>query len=113
MVFRLPPAAVAPGPLAAATEAPSTAKAATDTAATDDRHHPGARHASPQAGQQAPSAPRGAAWLPDRPRPPGAAARPARTARAAKAATSITPATIPAVVRTSLNPNRPIHNDSR
>ena len=33
--------------------------------------------------------------------------------RAAKAATSTTPAAIPAVVRTSLNPNRPIHKDSR
>jgi len=37
----------------------------------------------------------------------------ARAASAAKAATSITPATIPAVVRISLNPNRPIHTDSR
>jgi hypothetical protein len=32
---------------------------------------------------------------------------------AAKAATSITPATIPAVVRISLNPNKPIHTDRR
>ena len=37
----------------------------------------------------------------------------ARTASAAKAATSITPATIPAVVRTSLNPNSPIQTDRR
>ena len=40
---------------------------------------------------------------------PGAAAR----ASVAKAATSMIPATIPAVVRTSVKPNRPTHSDSR
>ena len=34
-------------------------------------------------------------------------------ARVAKAATSISPAAIPALVRTSLNPNSPIHTASR
>ena len=42
-----------------------------------------------------------------------AAGTAARMASTAKAATSITPATIPAVVRTSLNPNSPIHTDRR
>jgi hypothetical protein len=37
----------------------------------------------------------------------------ASTASVAKAATSTSPATIPAVVRISLNPNRPIHTDRR
>ena len=36
-----------------------------------------------------------------------------RPVSAANAATSITPAAIPAVVRTSVKPNRPVHNDSR
>ena len=37
----------------------------------------------------------------------------ATTASTAKMAMSITPATMPAVVRTSVKPNKPIHNDSR
>src|ERR1022692_41985 len=37
----------------------------------------------------------------------------ASTASAANATTSMIPAMIPAVVRTSLNPNRPIHTDKR
>ena len=37
----------------------------------------------------------------------------AARASTAKAATSIRPAAMPAVVRTSLNPNSPIHTDSR
>ncbi len=41
--------------------------------------------------------------------PAAAAAR----ASVAKAATSISPAAIPALVRTSLNPNNPIHTASR
>jgi len=34
-------------------------------------------------------------------------------ANVAKAATSMSPAAIPALVRTSLNPNNPIHTASR
>ena len=48
--------------------------------------------------------------------PPACRTGPAVTAArasVAKAATSISPAAIPAVVRTSLNPNNPIHTDSR
>ena len=40
--------------------------------------------------------------------PPGVGQR-----LAAKAATSIIPAPMPGVVRTSVNPNRPAHSDSR
>ncbi len=44
---------------------------------------------------------------------PGAAGPAARAASAANAATSTIPAAIPAVLRISLNPNRPIHTDWR
>src|SRR5207237_221794 len=97
----LPAAVAAEGP-AAATEAPRAASAATDTAATDaltTRPVPGA-----------PARRRAGGPLPARPRLAGMATRPAS---AANAATSITPAAIPAVVRTSVKPNRPVHNDSR
>ena len=42
-----------------------------------------------------------------------AAGASASAARTTKAATSTTPATMPAVVRTSLNPNSPIQTDRR
>ena len=45
--------------------------------------------------------------------PPAGAGASASAARTTKAATSITPATMPAVVRTSLNPNSPIQTVSR
>jgi hypothetical protein len=90
------PGAFAAGTPAAATEAPSTASATTDTAAIETPAMSARKRASRRP--------------PTRPRSAGITASPAR---AAKAATSTTPAAIPAVVRTSLNPNRPIHKDSR
>src|SRR5258705_10139745 len=96
------PGGVAAGGSAAATEAPGTASAATDTAATDTlttRPVPGA-----------PVRRRAGGLLSALPRLAGMATRPVS---AANAATSITPAAIPAVVRTSVKPNRPVHNDSR
>src|SRR6266536_2337090 len=44
---------------------------------------------------------------------PAGAGASVSAARTTKAATSTTPATMPAVVRTSVNPNSPIHTDSR
>ena len=102
-VLRAPPAGVGPGPLACATEMPNTISAAMEMPATA-RPAPG-RPAGSLAGGGLPEVgPAG------RPRTAGAAAR---AASAAKAATSITPAAIPAMVRVSLNPNRPIHTDRR
>src|SRR5215472_1608195 len=103
-VLRVPPAGAGAGPPAAATEMPSTTRAAPDRPATA-RPAPG-MPAWNRASIRLPPV----ACLACR---PGVAGVAARAASAAKAATSITPATMPAVVRISLKPNRPIHTDSR
>ena len=106
VVFKVTPtpAAAAGGPPALATATPSRAKAVTETAPTAGITIDTAdcTRASIQAsGLAGPSACR-----------PELAAIAAR-ASTAKAATSISPAAIPALVRTSLNPNSPTHTASR
>src|SRR5215813_12433600 len=97
---RPPLAGAGAGLPACATETPSTVKAAREMPATA-RPAPG----RPVCSRLARAA--GPAWWP---RAAGAAAR---AARAAKPATSMIPATTPAVVRISVNPNSPVHTDSR